>query len=59
MNYTVQSSRDLQAWGTLTTSLVSATPMAQMPGFETVVFQTDATVNQEQSQFVRLAVSLQ
>jgi hypothetical protein len=56
--YTVQVSRDLLTWNQLTASLVSATPIPGQPGFELALFQTDATVDQENGQYVRVNIAL-
>lgn len=56
--YTLELSRDLKNWGGLDASLIGTAPAANKPGFEEAVFQTDATLDQEVAQFVRLAVAL-
>jgi arylsulfatase A-like enzyme len=56
--YTVQASRDLADWSSLTTSLVAATPLLEKDGFEQAVYQADAPLSQESAQYLRLQVTL-
>ena len=58
LRYTVQASRDLVNWSSLTTSLVGAVPIPDRPGFEEATFQSSSTLEQESAQFVRLSVAL-
>jgi hypothetical protein len=56
--YTPQVTRDLLDWVTLPINQVGAAPLPEMPGFEEAVFQTDATIDQEKAQYVRVGVRL-
>jgi hypothetical protein len=57
--YTPQVSRNLTDWATLTASFVSATPLANLPGFEQAVFQADPALTQESTLYMRLQVGFQ
>jgi hypothetical protein len=54
--YAPQVSPNFMGWTALAASFIGASPLAEWPGFEEVVFQTDATLAQEAQQYVRVQV---
>ena len=58
LTYTAQMSPDLVDWSSLAPSFVTAAPLPGLPGFEEAVYQTDGSLPERQSRFMRVHVAL-